>query len=392
MIISIMFYLTVFVFSIICFYISEHLPIYQKKYSGIIALIGILIICLVAGLRGYDVGVDVKVYIIKSCTIAKNFNNIWDLFNATSINIGSEYIYGILLYICTRFNYSVQLLLFAIQLFTIWPIYKACKIIKNKYYDFSITLAMTTYIFLYFNNTLNMMRQSISIAFIILGVAYMVVNKNKLKGWISFIIAIFAHKSGFIGIILLLLLMYLFKNKKSLKKVFVILLNIAIVSIPIGIQSLYNLMIRFGINNDHFDFYNDVFITKKVDKEWFTNPFSTYSLSFLVFVAIFAIFLIFSKIKSNKNKNTEKREDMLLFSNIVLYGYLIYIVILFSFKTMYGLRISMFLDMFNIIALPLCVACNKKYLPVIYVAQIICWFVLIMKLGWSGSNIYTFFD
>lgn len=391
MILSLVFYLVVFAITILCFYLSEHLTKEQQKYSKYISFVGILFICLVAGMRGKDVGIDVKNYIVNYCNIAKNYNRLYDIFNSVYLDIGNEYLFGFLLYICTRFNNSVQLLLFALQFLTIWPIYIACELFKKKYKEFSITFAMSIYLFLYFNNSLNMMRQSVAVAFIILGVVSIIVNKNKIKNCIPFIVAILAHKSSLIGIMLVLLIVYLYKNRIRLKNIFVILLNLLIINIPICIQFCYNILIKYKISNEHYNFYNDIFITKNVDREWFVNPFSNYSLSFIAFIIIFTTFIILSNIKKNKNKNTEEKEDKLLFSIIVLYGYYIYLSILFSFKTMYGIRISIFLDMFNIIALPFCVSKNKKYLLLVSISLVACWMILIMRLGWSGSNIYSFY-
>lgn len=390
MITSMLFYLIVFVVCIIGFYISEHLVKKQQKFSTIFAFMSILIISLVAGLRGEDVGVDVKVYIINYCQIAQYMKKLSDVLNSSMLNIGGEIGFGLLLYICTRFKYSVQLILFFIQLLTVYPIYKACTLIKTKHEKFSITLGMATYLFLYFNNTLNNMRQSVAIAFMILGMSLITVNKKKIKNYIPFIIAIFFHKSSLIGIMLLAIIKYLYYNKKKMKKLPIFILNISIISIPLLIQSLYNLAVRLGLSNDHFDYYADVFIFRSIEKNWFTEPFSLYSLAFVLFIILFSLVLIFGK---EKYKDENDNSDENFYTNIVLYGYLIYLIVLFSFKTMYGIRISIMLDMFNIIALPLTISHSKyKISKIILVTLLIlCWFILIIKLGWSGSHVYSFF-
>ncbi len=391
MIQSTVFYLLIFFTCTVCFFISERLNKNQQKYSKIFAAFAIILISLIAGLRGEDVGVDVKVYITNYCKIAENLTGLKSILNNNILNIGNEYAFGILLYLCTRFKHSVQIILFLIQFLTVLPIYKACTTIKHKYNNFSITFSMMVYMFLYFNNTLNNMRQSIAIGFLILGTVLGISNENKNRfiKYIPFIIAILFHKSAIIGILLLFIIKFLYFNKKKLNKFLIIVLNLIIVAIPIIIQPLYELMVRFGLSNSHFDYYADIFIFKSTEKDWFINPLSLYSLAFLVFILCFSVILI-CNCKSITNK--EEENNKVFFANIVLYGYLIYTIILFAFKTMYGIRISIMLDMYNIIALPLCLKDKKNSMIVTSIILLICWLTLVIRLGWSGSNIYTFFN
>ena len=393
MLLSMFFYLLVFFVCISGIYISEHLKPEQRKYAVFIAGLSLLFVSLIAGVRGADVGVDVRVYIIKNCELAKQITSFTGLINNTTLNIGIELVYGLLLYICTRFRYSVQLLLFSLQLLTIVPIYIACSTIKRKYDNFSITLAIMVYLFLYFNNSLNIMRQSVAVAFLILGISMMIDKSKKIgiKKYVPFIIAILFHKTTILGILLLLCIKLISYNRGKINKMLVILLNAVILCIPVFIERLYLLSLELGIRSINLDYYADMFIYKTVNKGWIGTSLSFYSLSFVAFIIFFAIFLIINTIKNNKK---EMLNDMVFFRNIVLYGYLIYLVILFSYKTMYGIRISLMLDMFNIIALPMCIANSnnekiKKTLLIIII--VVCWYMLIMKLGWSGSNIYKFF-
>lgn len=379
-------YLSCFLVSIGLFRLVE--ISYKKKAKEsvertICLFIAILIPSLIAAFRGNDVGVDVGVYVVPNMNTAHSFKTFSGV--CQGINAGTEYLYALIVYIISRFTSDAGPLLFVLQFLTIAPITAAVVNLREK---ISISIAMSTYFFLFYNNTLNMMRQSVSCAFIILAVSYFLDNnrKNKFKIIISFVCAVLFHKSGFIGIICIMGLYWV--HKMRLKTIIKIILFCCIMVFPLIMTQLFELLVSLGILTGSFITYGEIFIYKSIDKDWYVELTAVYTLVNILFViliiAIPNVYLIGTELT--------KENDVSFFRTVTFFGAVFYLVILISMETMYGGRLTLFFEMFNIIFLPYTIKEPSVSLKKIiaYAFLVVYWAVWIMRLGWSGSNLYEF--
>lgn len=198
------------VFAISCLFIKMG----ENKKNRVILFIGLILPCFLAGLRAENIGTDVVGYVNPLCEFAQETNSIYEYFQAawwTSYRFRAvkeiEFFYNILVILCVRFANSKQFLLFVTQVLTVFPLWCGIKKIIPRG---SAWLGMLTYYLMFYNVSLNAMRQWIAMAIVILGFSYLIIDKNNAKYFICVISAFFFHKSAIIGICFWL--MYMFIN------------------------------------------------------------------------------------------------------------------------------------------------------------------------------------
>lgn len=199
----------------------------NKIFSKILLILGLALPCLMAGLRDLSVGSDTGNIYYNYYKFAKNFNS----FNAYVNYIDSYYVkkdilYELLTYMIAHSKLSYNLLLFINQFLVIFPIYYSLK--KISVTREGIINGIFIYYLLLYNRSLNMMRQSISIAFIILAFSFLYTsksNKDKLWAILFSIISSGFHSTAIIGICLLFLYeLYTGKKTRKYNNIFSILL------------------------------------------------------------------------------------------------------------------------------------------------------------------------
>ena len=168
------YYLGTFISSLIFIYMAEKQFKRHKKIIFILlSTIALFIPCWLAGIRGDTVGTDVMVYAIPQYNYAKSFSNFF-VYSAFS---GIEPLYSFLVFLCSKFNLGVSVLLFISQFLVILPLY----IVGLKKIDqLSLTFFMFVYYFFFYHITLNMMRQSIAYYFVCISffIALLIVDSN----------------------------------------------------------------------------------------------------------------------------------------------------------------------------------------------------------------------
>lgn len=205
-------YLFVFSISIVLIYMAEHS---NKKDYKFLIFIALIIPCILSGLRSNSIGTDTSWYPLQIFNASQSSNNLINFFDMVifdSPQLGLlykvssfEFGFDILVYIIQHITNNFQVLLFIIQLLINCLIY--CGIKKYKFIreNKMIWLSMLMFYFLFYNLSLNMIRQMIAIAFIFYGISSLI-NDNKkkiLKCIISVILAFLFHKSGLFGIIII---------------------------------------------------------------------------------------------------------------------------------------------------------------------------------------------
>lgn len=171
-------YLIGFAVSVLLIALSE------KKHWKIFFLcsvVALLVPCLIAGLRADHIGTDVEVYIKPLIRAASEADSIKDYYAAQWL-VGSrpryvmkfEYGFSFLIYCITKLTGSQVAVLFVISALIITPVFIA--LAKNRK-NAPVWLGMLVFYLLFYNATLNMLRQWIAMSLILLAFQFLLEKK-----------------------------------------------------------------------------------------------------------------------------------------------------------------------------------------------------------------------
>lgn len=207
-------YIVCFIFSLIFSYG------YEKSNIKLLMAISLFFPVAIAAFRADIIGTDVQVYARQLYNIAinsKNFDEflnmkwyaIWRFKEVSEFELG----YTILVYLSAKLK-SFAFLLGCTQFLTIFPLYLSLNRYKNRY-KYIVTIGLSIYYLLFFNMSLNMMRQWIAMTMIML--AYVHLKDSKyVQSTIIFIIAVLFHRTAIIGLGVLITYVLLGKNKREI--------------------------------------------------------------------------------------------------------------------------------------------------------------------------------
>lgn len=322
-----MIYIFTFIISLIFIYIA--LCFRKNRFFFLLfSAIGICIPCLLAGLRDYSIGTDVNVYVAPLFRAGSYF----DSFRSFILNKSStvnDILYLALAYLCRKVTNNITIFFFMSELLVILPIYKSLLMLNEK--KQGILLGLFIFFMFFFNQSLNMARQSIAISFTILSMACLVKGK-KVGQWLTFFIAILFHSSAIVTLLLFLYNNILNSNKIDvrIKKISKIIITIIVMLFVLFLPRIVIFLIKIGILNEAH--YMDI-LTRYV-------IFNINWVNLLFYILIFIYIRLNNKRLSTKFKNWDFFEFMSLLSIIVLQsgtvikyaeriGYYIFYTILF---------------------------------------------------------------
>ncbi len=301
---------------------------------------GVIVLCLFAATRGENVGTDMQVYAIPLYNNTKALNSLATIL---SQDLRIEKIYYILAYISSHFFGRIEVFLFTLELLVFLPvticIYKERKKIR-------MVVAMTFFMLLYYPMSLNAMRQSIAVAFLLLAISFFL-NKKKLWSLVLSVVSIYFHSSAIIGIIILAIIIGISKIRKTIAKFIT-----AIASVGFGFvfatrwYSIANSAIQIGLLPIKYSYKIYQF------KENFSggeNIFATGKLGLVDLFFRLLLFILPLLMLWNK-KNEDARLQFYIKTSLI--NIAIYVCIYFSLHTFYGYRIVMPLDYLNILYFP----------------------------------------
>lgn len=187
-----------------------------RHYKGSLSLITIIFIsisiiapALLAAGRTEEIGTDVNNYVVP----------IWNLVNSLDSSLLSTIIaigyiepgYVVINWLVAQFSDDIFWLLLIIQLVILIPIYIGALKLKNK-------LSPLWILFLYYcviyNETLNLVRQSIALSFCFLALSFLFDNKDKIFLLIS-VFAFLFHNSAILMFVIYLLYLFCIKGYVS---------------------------------------------------------------------------------------------------------------------------------------------------------------------------------
>lgn len=315
-----MIYVLVFVISLLLLKISN-VTHKNKVVSYLFITLALLLPCLLAAFRANTIGTDVKVYMLPLYNSARRFSGFIQFFTHTIIL--KDFLYLLLTFVCAKIG-SFPLLLGLLEALVIVPLFIA---IKRKYKNGNeILISFFLFFTFFFNQSLNMVRQSISISFFILALTYLEEKKDK-KFMLYSLIAVLFHSSAIVFLPIYFLYKFLLKNnenksEKLLKNTIFIFLIVVLFCFPTMLKIANTLGL---MSNIKYSMYSGKYLRTSYD-------FS--------FINTFIYLFIFMILRLNKSKI----KNNFINSNYYLYSSLISIIILqFGTIITYSDRIGYYL-------------------------------------------------
>lgn len=247
-----MIYLVTFFSSFLFLRLSEmKLKNCTKSVKLIFVIIGLLLPTLLAAARDIDVGTDVRVYgynVFSVATKSAHFSDMDYLGKWYQIEFG----YRGINFVISRFTDNIFWVLGTIELFILVLVYQALKYYREKICaEFSISWGMLIFYFLFYNETLNLLRQSMAIAVVLFAFRY-IHQRKMIRYCIWVIVAIQFHITAVIALVLYPLYYWIvLKEKKRL------LYGISIGCMAGGVilPYLIKIVIQTGILGEKFNRY-----------------------------------------------------------------------------------------------------------------------------------------
>lgn len=207
---------------IICFALSIAILIFSQKVKRsqqlFLIVIAILIPCILAGYRADSIGTDVNVYLRPIYNAAKNSSNFSEYLNFSwfhiyKYNYVKDYEIGFVsvVYITAKIFHNIFATKFIIEFLILCPI---CVVLRRYNDKTPLWVGMAAFYLLFFNQSLNLMRQYIAVSFLLLAIIGYLKNR-KTWFYITFqVIAFLFHTSSIIGLGIFVIARYLLDDDK----------------------------------------------------------------------------------------------------------------------------------------------------------------------------------
>lgn len=386
-----MIYLVVFFISAFLIYSYE-----KNETRKILLIIGLLLPCILAGLRDISIGTDVSWYVKKIFDASSSSSNFSEYYNTIILvnpaeglfyRVSShEFGFVIIEYFVQQIFNNFQILLFVLECFIIFPIYFAIKKFAAIRQEKKIWLSMLINYLLLYNAGLNAIRQFISISFLFYGFSSFINNDTKKiqKVIISFLAALLFHKSSWLGIIYYIGYFFLAKQFKLVinenryinsSMMFLFLIFVG------GLMFLYVPGLNVAVLN-----------ILSIDRRYYSYLDGNFGISG-GFVFCIPILLVFILNRKNFKRNAKKNYPL------YIYCYVLYMLCiqLSTGATLNASRLSWNFQIFNIVSLP-CLfqdfikSETKDYNAILLIGMcLFYWFYKIVYRGYYDTFPYQFF-
>ena len=250
-------YVVVFALSTVLFRLGDFTKQKQRIYIDFLA---IMLVCLLAGFRSEMIGTDTRGYIqpmikgaISSDSIKEFFRFSWGPSYNLKTPLDYEIGYTLVVYFASKIFKSIIVTQTILEMLVVLPIY--CALRKKE--DVPIWFGMLVFMLQFFNGSMNLNRQAIAMAFMLLAITYWM-KDDKKKCILFLICAVLFHTSGLLGLIIIFLYEYIGRDRKAEiktvnKKLNINYVNMAITIIAgmialIGIRSVAAILTRLGLS------------------------------------------------------------------------------------------------------------------------------------------------
>lgn len=317
----------------------------NKIIKIILIAAGLLLPCIMAGMRDISIGTDTKGYIHNLYSLSKESKSIFNFYDtAYAWYVERDYAYLTITYFAAKCGLSFGALLFIYECLIIIPLFASFRKIKMS--NRATMIGMAIVFLVLYNVTYNMLRQSIAIAFTTLAFTSYLTCKTKgqlIVTVLEIILAIGFHSTA-IAIIPIILLHKYYTNNKHLtkqKQLLSILLIISSIAIVIFYSAFLQLLAKTGVYSNA-TYYLDHYSTK---------DFSLYQ--FVINLLMIAI-IIGNKKKIIANKMPYRFLVIMALTNMIISSGLGYFI-------MYSQRIMLYIQYILLLCYtPLIITWNKK--------------------------------
>lgn len=201
---NVKYFLIYSVFALSAFIFAMYVDIKKKHYNNISTfLTGIffLLIILHFGFRDLEVGSDTEMY-------------KWMFLTYSNTDFGLQLVFKYMIILMHGFTDNYKYFLLSISLLYVFVIFWSIRIYLNTF-ESNFLLIGFSFVSLFFFRQLgiNIVRQGVSLAFVLLAVSYYFKNNKNLKSWIiPFVVAVGFHSAT---IIIFLLFLFIVLSKKA---------------------------------------------------------------------------------------------------------------------------------------------------------------------------------
>ncbi|MBQ0047165.1 MAG: EpsG family protein [Prevotellaceae bacterium] len=246
-------------------------------------LIAALPLSILAGCRDISVGTDTEFYGVPCFNMIVHYGELGFIMGASEW----EPVFTLCIYLGNLYNKTLNAGLFLVAYWTLTFAFLSIYLLREK---ISLSFGVFIYLLLFYNPSLNLMRQSMAMSVCMLSWCFL--YKHKLLWCIIFmVLAYFCHHSAVIFAIPIFIYLYLNYTRKKKKKkknkiksrtnftqfVYILApLFVVLYDIILGV------LIRVGIFSDHFNAYVDS------DETNFSKTNVLSSLILFLFVVLFA--------------------------------------------------------------------------------------------------------
>lgn len=224
-------YLLVFITTIFFTFVAQEAADKKKTVASVCSLVAIILPSGLAGLRDSGIGTDTIIY-ADDIWMQIRYVDDWDSFWKSYVSgdwAGIEFIYLFINWFASLFSNDSHCIYFFTNLVTVSFVYLAIYDNRKKA---QMWLGMTIFLFIYYNMSLNLIRQSIALAISLYAIKYI-----ERKKWIPFsiclLIVINSHNTGlfFIGFSSFMII-YKYMRHGALR-------NVCLATICIGLPILF---------------------------------------------------------------------------------------------------------------------------------------------------------
>lgn len=317
-------YLIVFILSIYFIHCTE---IYKMKKvtHNFFVFIALLLPSLLAGLRSYEIGSDTSGYVVYWFNQAAQYKN-WFTFVKYAKGYSIDYGYATLNFLASRLGQDAHIFLFILCFLELCVLYFTAKryCVKG-----AIAFSFMTYYLLYFNDSMNNMRQFPAVLIILY--SYRFIKDKKLMPFLMCVaVAATLHISAIIAIVLYPI-SWLARNQFSKLNLFLITIGILISCF--SFEQIFRILGNFGLNLIRYEHY--VYGTESGGKY----------IRLLLFGCIWIIYILN---KENYKRKMGESITFLFYSTISL----AFTSLMFLGVSNFIIRISYYFDFFVLLYLP----------------------------------------
>lgn len=366
-----MFYFLLFLLSAFIYYLFDNngYDCSKRGYFGLSVVV--VLLCLVAGLRDLGVGTDTLYYSADYYYNATHYS-LKDVWNEKTIGEKLSVAYFLLNQFSVMLYDDIASPLFFTELCILGGILLVYKKFQ-KIYKFNFFLLLLLYLFLYYNQTLNYMRQLCAVTFTFASYFWYIRKKYKLCV-AGLIIGYLFHSSAIGGIIPLVIYRLASVETSKLRTK----LSIVYVGILVGAALAFNGILIFLAGNG---ILLDIYAERYGVGNSFGGDFSTSQLLFLL-IGYILIYI------SHRKKILSEKQNTMVFllhtTNIVL--------LLFGLYAFFLFRIAFFVAFPDLLYLTMILSTKKMYGLIKWsyvVMAVLLWLNLYIIHGNCETNPYT---